>query len=126
MPFSYTLPDDLPIVETGFVGPCGAADISHAIAKTNELLETSGRRCLLTDCSGVERGYSPIDIHAMAEQLMTNPLVRVVRQAMILPDRAGEAEDMQFWETLCRNRGIMVRGFSDRASAIEWLLAGPA
>lgn len=30
-------------------------------------------------------------------------------------------ELVTFWETTCRNRGLEVRSFTDRARALEWL-----
>lgn len=48
--------------------------------------------------------------------------IRTYKDAIILPRRKPEAQDIKFFETTARNRGYNVRVFSDRQTAIDWLM----
>ena len=41
----------------------------------------------------------------------------------MLPLEAGAAEQIESFETACRNRGLDVRVFQDRDAALSWLTA---
>jgi hypothetical protein len=47
------------------------------------------------------------------------------RWALIQPAEGPVIKELKFYETVCRNRGWLVKRFSDRQAAIDWLLNGP-
>jgi len=47
----------------------------------------------------------------------------IEREAVLLSDDAAAADQMEFFETACRNRGLDVRVFRDRDEALGWLTA---
>ena len=65
-----------------------------------------------------------LDMHTLVEELSRNPVSAQVKEALIMANSPEAAEMVRFWEMICRNRGIMVRSFPDRTSALDWLLAG--
>jgi len=125
MPCHLTVPDDLPIIEAVYVGALTVAELNAKNDEILALIARHGRYLMLADCAkflGTENTL--MDMHVVAEELSHNPLAARVKEAVIVPDAPEGAEIVQFWEMICRNRGIMVRSFADRASALEWLLAG--
>lgn len=122
MPWRASVPADLPVIESFYSGLITAADLALSEQQTTALLVQHDRRRLLADCTALEGVDSALDMHALAEMLNAKPIAHEMREAMILPTRPEVVEMVVFWETLCRNRGLMVRSFPDRAQALAWLL----
>jgi hypothetical protein len=60
---------------------------------------------------------------ALAELLASLPPGIIEREAILLSAHAAAAEEMEFFETVCRNRGLDVRVFRERDEALAWLTA---
>ena len=45
----------------------------------------------------------------------------IEREAVLLPLDPAAEEEFQFFETVCRNRGLDVRVFAERDEALAWL-----
>jgi hypothetical protein len=43
------------------------------------------------------------------------------KTALLLPANQALWEDVRFYETVCRNRGLNVRIFAARTDAVRWL-----
>jgi hypothetical protein len=60
---------------------------------------------------------------ALAELMASLPPGIIEREAIVLSTDAAAAEEMEFFETVCRNRGLDVRVFRERDGAMAWLTA---
>jgi len=124
MPWHAKLIPDLPIVETCYSGVLTSPELADAIHETLALVRSSGRTLLLGDCTALEGGHSLLDLYSHADALGPGGTGYVLKEAVLLPAVPASAEMVKFWETLCCNRGMTVRIFQDRQTAIDWLLSG--
>lgn len=112
-----------PIIETAYVGLVGQAELESAVRATIDLAGRTGITRFLADCSRLEGGHSILELFGIANTLSASGAFGAMREAVLLPALPTAAEDVRFWETVCLNRGLIVRIFDDRAAAIDWLLS---
>ena len=122
MPHSVSFDTEASHAEATYFGVLTASDLEGAAGEIMALMQESNMRLLLADCSGVAGGHSVFDLYALADWLKDN--APWVREAVVLPTLDLAAENVRFWETTCRNRGLAVRIFNDRPSALAWLHDG--
>ena len=121
MPYSATYLPDEDVVSIVYEGEVEPADGPGAIAASGELAERHGCRRFLADCSSVSVDVTLFDVLAFVEMIVSAPPGPGLREAVVLPLDATAADRIQFFETACRNRGMNVRVFPDRAAALAWL-----
>ena len=83
------------------------------------------RQCrrFLVDATELEhRGGTLLDTYELPQDFEHFPDIRKYKDAIILPRRQAEAQDLEFFETISHNRGYNVRVFTDRQSAVDWLM----
>lgn len=125
MPWNLTLQRDStpPFLDVRFAGAIVATDLSAAVDTISTYVGQLEPLLVLADCSDLLVDHSVFDLHALADRVVAGPRSRMFREAVILPTDAVDASYVEFWETACFNRGLDVRTFRDRLSALAWLLA---
>jgi hypothetical protein len=79
-------------------------------------------RRFLVDASELQNhGGTLLDTYELPQVFEHFPNIREYKDAIVLPTRHAEAQDLKFFETISRNRGYDVRVFPDRQTAIDWL-----
>jgi hypothetical protein len=121
MPWKIVYHESDAIVETTYAGVLTVDALREAVRRTLEVSVERGTSRFLADCSRLEGGHSVLDLFDLAEELSGGNADRKLKEAVILPRKAGPAANADFWETACRNRGFNVRLFQAREVAIEWL-----
>jgi hypothetical protein len=123
LPFSVAYLEELGVIETVYAGNLSPAEFNEAVAATADAAAEHLCTRFLSDCTGLETGdqSATLDIWALAEFLSSLPPGTFEREALLLPPGAAAGDDIQFYETTCRNRGLDVRIFSSRAVALAWL-----
>lgn len=120
------LPTD-PMVELVYTGQVSPDELMRSAMETFELVSRSQIDRVLTDCSGMAGGHSIFDLLKGIEKLLAagGPHLAKFKEAIVLPAEASKEakQNVRFWETACRNRGLTVQVFFDRESAILWLRA---
>ena len=119
MPCSVTFDAEASHAEATYFGRLTASELEAAAGEIMALMQASNTMLLLADCTGVVGGHSVFDLYALADWLKA--CAPRVREAVVLPTLDLAAENVRFWETTCRNRGLAVRIFNDRQSALDWL-----
>ena len=123
MPWRSQLLQAHPIIETSYSGLLGKDELFDAFRATVALAQASGTTRFLADCTLLEGGHSIVHLYTLVDTLMSSGAdLGALREAVLLPALPGSAEDVRFWETACLNRGLRVKVFQDRPSAIAWLL----
>jgi hypothetical protein len=122
MPWTARLNSDARIVETTYSGVLTRDDLTSAALETLEVARNSDIWLLLGDCTQLEGGHSITDLYFLAESIATSGLGGRIKEALLLPELPAAAEDVQFWETTCSNRGLRVKVFSQRDLAVKWLV----
>ncbi len=120
MPWDLSVHTDSRFVVVRFVGNVPPAELRAALDATIVAMQSCGTEACLGDCSELQGGHSIVDLYGLVEVLAarwSGPL----EEAVLMPQRAEGQEDVRFWENACVNRGLNVRVFADRASAVAWL-----
>ena len=108
-------------VEITYTGAVDKSELEKSAQDTVKLcLEKSTLR-ILADCSEMTGGHSLADLYFLSDWLISVKAYRL-REAVVLPHAAAASEHAHFWQTTCANRGLTVRVFGDRETALEWLL----
>ncbi|NTU70448.1 MAG: hypothetical protein HGB10_01285 [Coriobacteriia bacterium] len=120
MPWSVEYHPDSRIIETRYEGVMSPEELTLAVQTTIEAAHTNGTSLLFGDCSELSGGHSLADLYFLAESVLP-ALTEGAREAVLMPHHGESTEKVEFWETTCRNRGIHVRIFKERAEALAWL-----
>ena len=87
-----------------------------ALAKENK------SSCFFSDATQATLKVSIFALYDLPELYQDQALQRPVRIAVLLPISEAGKELVDFYETVCRNRGWIVKKFGDRQEALDWLL----
>jgi hypothetical protein len=121
--FKATFLADYGVVETIWSGQVSPGDIDEGVTATGILAAEKLSNRFLADLREQAPGGSALDIFSLAEFLCSLPPGTIEREAVLAPRTPAAAEEIRFFETACRNRGLDVRMFDDRDEALEWLRA---
>lgn len=111
-----------PVVELQLTGLMTSAELTEAVAETVRAVREHGVARVLADCRTLAGGHSVFDLYSLASSVADHTAGRSFKEAVILPDNPRAAELANFWKTTCFNRGLQVRIFSDRETAVAWLV----
>jgi hypothetical protein len=122
MAWSVTYNPALDVIEELFCGQVTAAEFREAVSKRISLEKETGSSKILNDVSDVEVDASIMDIYDFPnKQYNEEGSNRGVRMALIMPNSSKAMALAEFFVTVCLNRGWMVKEFTDRQRAIDWL-----
>jgi hypothetical protein len=109
------------VVEMVFVGSASAEEIDAGMVAAGTAGAEHLSRRYLVDVREQVSGGTAFDILALGEFLASLPPDVIEREAVLLPLDPAAVEEFQFFETVCRNRGLDVRVFTERDAALAWL-----
>ena len=121
MAVTVTYAEAAGVVEMVFAGGVYPDELDAILTTAGVLAAENLTNRFLVDCRELAAGGSAFDVLALAEPLASFPPGIIEREAVMLPLEAGAAEQIEFFETACRNRGLDVRVFHDREAALSWL-----
>jgi len=121
MAFSIAYVEEVGVVEMVFRGTVTPADVDAAMTEAGTVGAENLSNRFLVDSREMPAGGSAFDVLALAELLAALPPGVIEREAVLLSDDAAAADQMEFFETACRNRGLDVRVFHDCDEALGWL-----
>ena len=120
--FSVTYLEDSGVVEATYTGTVTPEELDQALTATGTLAaETVCNRFLIDARDQDPSGGSAFDILRLAEFLASLPPGLIDREAILSPPSAQGTDDMHFFETAARNRGLNVLMFTSREDALVWL-----
>jgi hypothetical protein len=108
-------------VESVYAGVVRPDELERAVLLAVDLARQSGVFRFYTDLTNLTGGHSVGDLFALIAVIEQLGLPRTLREAIVMSGSALAAQDVQFYEDACRNRGWNIRIFPDRADALTWL-----
>ncbi len=120
MPWQVKINPDMPVIETCYSGHLSPDELCAAAKETYCQARLLGTNLLLSDCTALAGGHSVFDLYQLAGDACIHTGT-AMKEAVVLPELPAQKENVIFWETTCRNRGLQVRIFEDRKSALDWL-----
>ena len=122
MPWNVEYNAECNIIESAYVGKVTDDEFRKGALRSRELSRANNTKLFLIDDSKWEGGASVLGLYnhpALYEEL---GFERGSKGAVIPPPSGTEAaEDVEFYENVCVNRGWQVKICSDRQEAIDWL-----
>jgi hypothetical protein len=122
MPWKVKVHKDKLVIETTYSGLINPDELKAAVYETLNQAQLHGAGLLLGDCTTLVGGHSVIDLYYLAAAMKENNMRFIIKEAVILPKCPGSIETVKFWENISLNEGLMVQVFTDRKSAMDWLL----
>ncbi len=114
------LPDHR-VIEQVAVGSLNDPGVLELILGVHSLQRESGIDDTLLDCRALSQSAAPINLIGLADRVATLGLQPGWRQAIVTPEDPWAAMTVMRWEAVATNRGMTVRLFHDRESALAWL-----
>jgi hypothetical protein len=112
---------DYPIVEATYSGHVSKQDVDDAFGACAALGIEHDIWNLLGDCTDMVWTPTVTDLFELVQFLADMGVSERFREALVRPTDAAAVASVGFWETAGVNRGLNIRTFHDRESAIAWL-----
>lgn len=110
------------IIEIKFKGKFLANDIGEILRSVLMLVQQEKTLLVLGDCTLMEHNTSVFNIYDFPKLFESQNVNRHIKEAMVLPIDPEARKNVEFYETVCHNRGFNVKVFETRAQALDWLL----
>jgi hypothetical protein len=115
----------LNIVELVFTSLTTAQDLKEATSKCIALGKENETNRFLVNAEELELLAPLVDIYDLPDkQYIAEQADRFSRIAVVLPRSSQAKEAVQFYETVCMNRGWAAKIVSTRQDAVDWLVGG--
>jgi hypothetical protein len=111
-----------PIIEIIYSGTLSSVDLFEAAIGALELGKKLETFNFLADCRNLSGGHTLFDLYDLSDDTANFFKTYPAKEALLLPSTESNIDKVRFWETTCINRGMNVKIFNDRDSAIAWLL----
>ena len=121
MPWKVEYDTDFDIIQCVHIGNVTMDDFKAATKEAFFLATKHKTGKILIDNSKLEIIVSTTEIYELPQFYDNIKLDRRSRWAIILPTVQPALRDVQFFETVCRNRGWSVKAFDRRENAMKWL-----
>ena len=122
MPWNYEENPKLQIVEVVYEGEVTADDLHKSTSRFIAIEKEKGMIKFLVDTTGSKFTASLTDLYSLpTTQFVEENADRLGQVAILLPTNPEAREAVQFYETVCKNRGWRVQTFSERQEAVNWL-----
>lgn len=126
MPYQITFIPETKIIKTVFDGNVKKGEVDEVMVKNLEMAKEYQTALFLVDCTEIKDESSFVLENYETGILLTKIAKEMpgrLKDALILPRSPKAAENLRFFETVTRNRGMSVRSFENEADAIAWLLS---
>ncbi|RKY82085.1 hypothetical protein DRQ07_02315 [candidate division KSB1 bacterium] len=118
MPEKITFNEKLGIIEILSFGDVTREDSLLSLKKINELMEQTGCRKLLSDTRKQESTPDAADIYNFGKNLPHS-----IKLAVIVSENQPTLDDVVFVDNVAYNRGINVKMFHSKDTAVKWLIS---
>jgi hypothetical protein len=109
------------IVEVVLSGAMDDPEAVEMLVEAKKLQEKHGIPDALIDCTAVIQGPSYPSVVKMADYAVSLGVPSGWRQAVVKPKDLTAAVTIGLWEAAGNNRGMTIKVFPDRESALAWL-----
>ncbi len=122
MPSTVKFNPVLGIIETTCSGKLKATELKQIASKAISLGKQFGTKLFLSDVSELIQASSIWDIYTLIDTYEKEGLDRQSRHAVILPKSYEGRQTVHLYEIVCMNHGWLVKLFTDRQSAVDYLM----
>lgn len=112
------------VVRVQYEGRLAHDPYRESVREGLEVSRTHGVDRFLVDNTRLEPALDATDIYAFPDIYESLSLPRESIIAVVNSDHPAIRRNIAFFETVCVNRGYLVKVFDDEASALAWLRRG--
>ena len=123
MPYTITHLQTYNVIEKVYSGKLAPADLVEILEKTNTMMQETGAKKVIADCTTLTEGYTAFDLYYLMEKISHMQIDPYSSEAIILSKNPDTNKNLLFFETLATNNGFKCKTFENRESAMEWLLS---
>jgi hypothetical protein len=109
------------VIEQVAVGSLNDPEVLTLILGVQELQKQTSIGDTLLDCSALSQGSMMVPISDLADLVAMRGMEPHWREAIVRPHDTWAGMTVDHWEAAANNRGINVRVFRSRESALAWL-----
>lgn len=109
------------VIEVVLSGALDDPEAVDMLVEAMSLQRETGIADALLDCTDVIQGLSYPSVVGMADYTVALGVPSDWRQAVIKPKDVTAAVTVGLWEAAGNNRGMTIKVFPDRESALAWL-----
>ena len=110
-----------------FAGRISDEDLRDSSIAAISMIGERSTRNIMSDFTGVTQlDMSVLEVFDLPKSYKDLGLSGPFREAIVSPRQSSVRERVDFFETVCVNRGYDVRTFEDSASALDWLASDEA
>ena len=113
--------DEFKAVSIRYTGSSNADLFKKSFEECAVTAREKGARGFLVDTTALEPALTAGDIYEFPAVYDRLPVDRKTRFALLRPKNPHILKNLAFFETVCRNRGYIVKILDDRDSALKWL-----
>jgi hypothetical protein len=124
MPHVMGIRSEQRIVEVVLSGPIAEPEAFEMLAQCSKLQEQQGIPDALIDCTDVLPGLTYSSVVEMADYAVSLGVPSHWRQAVVKPRDLTAAVAVGLWAAAGGNRGMAIKVFPDRESALAWFSLG--
>lgn len=121
MPFSLVVEPHEDVIIMQPTGSTTVENMLRLVAQVDETLKRHDTRAVLFDCVRMYGGMSLSELHVVGDRFAELARRTGVRLAAV--NTPAEWHDNRFSEDVMANRGAVLRHFSARQEALDWLSA---
>jgi len=114
--------EELNIIDSVFDEKATIEEMKQTVKESLLIAKQHNSHRFLVDCSRLKKGGTIVQLYTLGDFYLDIDVMPGTKQAIVLSDAPETQRDIRFYETATRNRGFDVHVFSDRSSAIAWLL----
>ena len=122
MPYTVDFLEDRGIVVIENTGKITYEDFEKQTREAVELGRLKNARLGLSDCTRLTGNLDTLELFDFPKMYERVGLPKSHKLAILMSEELAASEGVEFFETVCRNRGWQIRVFSARESAFQWLL----
>jgi hypothetical protein len=123
MPWKTKLNDAPKYIEITYSGNVTTQELYMALENSVLISRENNINLFLADCTTMLGGHTVIDLYGLISMFETLKIDSEAKEAVIMTSLHETADEINFYETACKNRGFNVRIFKQREEAISWLVS---
>jgi hypothetical protein len=114
--------EEVNIIDTVLVGRVTIDEMKETIRESIQMARDHDTHRFLVDCCSLTKGGTIVQLYSLGDFYLEIDVMPGTKQAIVLSNTPEIQRDIRFYETATRNRGFDVQLFTDRSTAIAWLL----
>ena len=111
------------VIETIYNGIISQKELQEAVRTNVEESVKHSANKFLSDCSNMSGGHTLLDLYDKDQHILTTKAGKFQKEAVIIPEEEYTITGVSFYATVCRNKGLNVKIFTNRDEALQWLMS---